>query len=336
MQRIHFTAADLARTRLKSTMGPLVESAFACDLLDRGVSAPYARWRKQVNERLPRRPVPRPRSRPEHDVDSLLRQALRYAGAPDAPPEPSGPFDASEAAELPQRPGAGVDACLLEAWQLAVAPFWQHLHAYLVAECEARGRIVMAGGVELLLSTAHPRMTWRAPVLEIPGGPDQDIRLGGRGLVLTPSVFLNHRPGLAIDAEGPDAQVVLVFAAPPHARKGAQLWQERDSGSRPLGALVGQTRAAALRTLRASCTTSQLADRLGISAASASQHAAVLRRSGLITTRRVRNTVLHSVTPLGMALLDGGPVRPAATGCDRSERPARGARPRSASHLLAS
>ncbi|MFJ6379367.1 ArsR family transcriptional regulator [Kitasatospora sp. NPDC092039] len=332
MQRIHFTAADLARTRLKSTLGPLVESAFARDLLDRGVSAPYARWRKQVNERLPRRPAARPHGRPEHDVEALLRQALRYAEEPDAPPG---------AAEVPERPGAGVDACLLEAWQLAVAPFWQHLHAYLVAECEARGRAVMAGGVELLLSTAHPRMTWRAPVLEVPGGPDQDIRLGGRGLVLTPSVFLNHRPGVAIDAEGPDEQVVLVFAAPPHALKGAQLWQERDRSTRPLGALVGQTRAAALRALRASCTTSQLADRLGISAASASQHAAVLRQTGLITTRRVRNTVLHSVTPLGMALLDGGPVRPVpAIGnrdrADRADRPVRGVRPRSTSRLLAS
>jgi DNA-binding transcriptional ArsR family regulator len=36
-----------------------------------------------------------------------------------------------------------------------------------------------------------------------------------------------------------------------------------------------------------------------------SKHTAVLRRAGLIITHRERNTVLHSLTPLGSALLDG-------------------------------
>ncbi|MFV2120786.1 transcriptional regulator, partial [Streptomyces sp. Act-28] len=79
----------------------------------------------------------------------------------------------------------------------------------------------------------------------------------------------------------------------------------------------GQARAAALRALTATCTTSELAARLGISTAGAGQHTAVLRQSGPITTHRVRDNVLHTVTPLGMALLGGhlhdgaAPVRPA-------------------------
>jgi DNA-binding transcriptional ArsR family regulator len=88
----------------------------------------------------------------------------------------------------------------------------------------------------------------------------------------------------------------------------ASLWDEPADTARSLGALVGQTRAAALQVLRTSRTTSQLASELGISAAGASQHTAVLRQTGLITTRRVRNTVLHSLTPLGMALLTGTPA----------------------------
>ncbi|MFF2044586.1 ArsR/SmtB family transcription factor [Kitasatospora sp. NPDC058170] len=313
MLRIHFTAADLARTRLRTTMGPLVETAFACGLLGRGVSAPYARWRKQVGEQLPRRPTPPPPHGTAYEVESLLRQALRLGegGAGDI-----GPGDAGTDGSRADGGRAASEAAdgLLEAWRVAVAPYWDHLLGYLEAECEARGRIVMAGGVEQLLTTLHPRTAWRPPVLEIPGGPEQDVLLAGRGLVLTPSVFLNHRPGQLIDAREPDGQVVLVFAAPPHALGGAGLWQEPDGSAQSLGALVGQTRAAALRALRATCTTSQLADRLGISAAGASQHAAVLRQTGLITTRRVRNTVLHSVTPLGRALLDGGPVRPRQPG----------------------
>jgi DNA-binding transcriptional ArsR family regulator len=43
---------------------------------------------------------------------------------------------------------------------------------------------------------------------------------------------------------------------------------------------------------------------LGISPAAASQHASVLRNAGLLVTRRDRNTVLHTLTPLGSAMLE--------------------------------
>ncbi|WP_082122120.1 winged helix-turn-helix domain-containing protein [Frankia sp. CpI1-P] len=52
-------------------------------------------------------------------------------------------------------------------------------------------------------------------------------------------------------------------------------------------------------------STSQLADLLGVSSAAVSQHTAVLRAAGLIATRRNRNLVLHTITPLGRLLLRG-------------------------------
>ncbi|MDT9684961.1 winged helix-turn-helix domain-containing protein [Streptomyces sp. TRM76323] len=288
MQRIHFGAADFARTRLRPTVGPLVETAFAAGLLSRSVGAPYARWRSQVAKRLPGWSSPPAHGGGTLDPELLVAHAERYGDDPGAADRHTG---------------------LPEVWRAAVAPYWDQLRAYLEAECEARGRIVMAGGVEQLLATLHPRTIWRAPVLEIPGGPDEDVHLDGRGLVLTPSVFLNHRPGRLMAATAENGQAVLAFAAPPDPARAAALWEEPDGRAQSLGALVGQTRAAALRVLRATCTTSQLADRLGISAAGASQHTAVLRETGLITTRRIRNTVLHTVTPLGVALLDGRVVR---------------------------
>ncbi|GIE93000.1 ArsR/SmtB family transcription factor [Paractinoplanes rishiriensis] len=53
-------------------------------------------------------------------------------------------------------------------------------------------------------------------------------------------------------------------------------------------------------------TTTELARRLGVSAASISQHTAVLREARLIHTSRVGKAVLHTMTPLGSALLAGG------------------------------
>ncbi len=186
-----------------------------------------------------------------------------------------------------------------------MAPYWSRVLAHYEAECDARGRMVMAGGVEQLLDGLGRGAVWNGQVLELHDGSDGDIRLDGQGLVLSPSVFLAHRPARLFRADEQRGQAVLVFSAPPNAEQPALLWDETTFPSQALAALVGQTRAAALRELRVSRTTGQLADRLGVSAPCASQHAAVLRQSGLITTRRVRNTVLHSVTPLGTALLDG-------------------------------
>lgn len=73
--------------------------------------------------------------------------------------------------------------------------------------------------------------------------------------------------------------------------------------SKALAALLGPTRAEALLTLAVGCGTFELAERLGVSPTAGSKHTAVLREAGLITTHRDRNTVLHSLTPLGNALL---------------------------------
>jgi DNA-binding transcriptional ArsR family regulator len=49
--------------------------------------------------------------------------------------------------------------------------------------------------------------------------------------------------------------------------------------------------------------TSEVARRLGISPAAASQHTTVLRNAGLLLSQRDRNMVRHTLTPLGRALL---------------------------------
>ena len=74
-----------------------------------------------------------------------------------------------------------------------------------------------------------------------------------------------------------------------------------------LAALLGSTRGEVLRRLgTAGASTSELARILDILVASASQHASVLRRSGLVVSRRAGNAVVHRITPLGTALLRGG------------------------------
>jgi DNA-binding MarR family transcriptional regulator len=53
-------------------------------------------------------------------------------------------------------------------------------------------------------------------------------------------------------------------------------------------------------------STGEIARRLRISPAAASQHTTVLRNAGLLVSHRHRNTVRHTLTPLGRAMLNGG------------------------------
>jgi DNA-binding transcriptional ArsR family regulator len=52
-------------------------------------------------------------------------------------------------------------------------------------------------------------------------------------------------------------------------------------------------------------STTEVARQLRISLSSASEHATVLREATLVTTQRSGNLSLHSITSLGVALLNG-------------------------------
>lgn len=69
-----------------------------------------------------------------------------------------------------------------------------------------------------------------------------------------------------------------------------------------LAALLGPTRAAVLRALGEPRGTADLAGTVGISSASASEHARVLREAYLIETHREGRAVRHSLTAFGAAM----------------------------------
>ena len=69
--------------------------------------------------------------------------------------------------------------------------------------------------------------------------------------------------------------------------------------------LLGRTRAECLNLLLVPLTTTELAERLGVSVGAASKQASVLRAAGLVTSNRCGKTVVHNATMLGIALLMG-------------------------------
>lgn len=171
------------------------------------------------------------------------------------------------------------------------------MRAVADADLAYRGSVLANDGLGRLLNSLHPGIRWRSPVLEVVARKDHDIALAGRDLWLIPAVFLNCWPGVLVE---PDA----VFVTYP-VRGSLRLGGEPDGGD-ALVDLLGRTRAATLRALSTGRTTTELADRLGISRASASEHAAVLRRARLITTYREGRSVRHQLTTLGRTVLAGG------------------------------
>jgi DNA-binding transcriptional ArsR family regulator len=165
------------------------------------------------------------------------------------------------------------------------------------ADLALRSRALLQGGVEGLLGGLHPDIEWNAPILTAHGlGPGRtfDIYLEGRGLELYPSSLTSE--ALALDVPG--RRPVLIYPT-----VDLPLADELDVDA--LADLLGRTRALVLRALTTSATTTQLARRTGISLASASEHARVLRNAGLLTTHRTAGTAHHSLTPTAHRLLAG-------------------------------
>ncbi|MFG1946267.1 ArsR/SmtB family transcription factor [Nonomuraea sp. NPDC048826] len=178
----------------------------------------------------------------------------------------------------------------------SLAPMWPLVRATVAADRSIRAETLLRGGVDALSSTLGGMACWDPPVLRIPSSGAYDVRLCGRGLLLIPSYFA-QAPWLA---DRPDDSSVLVYPI---------CHGDKASGSADaLGPLLGRTRAAVLAALRDPATTTTLAERVGISPASASQHASVLRNAGLISTTRIGGAVLHTLTPLGESLLRGDPT----------------------------
>ncbi|TDU89363.1 DNA-binding transcriptional ArsR family regulator [Kribbella voronezhensis] len=315
--RIHFTPADLARITFPVEPEPLWEAALAARALgDRAIPPVARRWRRQAVPLI--RPSMRPLFKliaPGGQFPDFLTPEVSSPGLDaalevlmDAPTElvqdELGPWLPAETDQFMQGLLAG-RAGSRRALGNAVRDFHQHVLAPGAAELERRhgadlairSRSLLHGGIDELLGSLHPDITWDAPTLTTYGldeGRRYDAHLDGRGLQLYPSPFTAEC--LVLDL--PHRRPVLVY---PCAE--LPVADETDDTTDALADLLGRTRAAVLRALTASASTTQLARRTGISLASASEHARVLRNAGLITTHRTAGTAHHSLTPAAHPLL---------------------------------
>lgn len=181
-----------------------------------------------------------------------------------------------------------------------IGPYWPQVTEVFTHEWSRQTRNLAEQGVGGVLGSLPGVLSWDGRVLRTSYPVEKTVHLAGRGLVLLPSHFCWGSPVTWID---PGLPPVLVYQAP------------GDRAVRPDGPklpahlvpLLGRTRAECLRLLLVPLSTTELAERLGVSLGAASKQAGVLSTSGLVTSARRGKSVVHQATSLGVALFAGRP-----------------------------
>ena len=325
MLRIYFSGDDIARTRIAAAPDPLWELMLALQMLSpQPGDLLFTGWRKEATEALRQaglgpplkllralnpnvgyfpdflNPIEALRGL-DHGLEAIRRTPKRMLSRDVHELARSRKLPATAREVRDGDPGVlkALTNTMRACHELVLAPYWRRIETAIDRDRSAKVNALAHGGVQALLASLRPLAGWSDGELRVPAYRDQELHLDGRGLLHIPSYFIVNKPLTMFD---PALPPVLVYPVqrPPDALP------VRDTAKpQALSALIGPTRAAVLQAIGTNPrTTEELARRAGISAASASEHSGVLRRSGLVESDRDRNRMRHRLTALGLALLD--------------------------------
>ncbi|MBO1335481.1 DUF5937 family protein [Streptomyces sp. VRA16 Mangrove soil] len=184
--------------------------------------------------------------------------------------------------------------CLADDW-------WPRVQSVLEADLTHRGKVLAEHGVGGLFTSLDGRLSWDGEVLTLVASdnchpwPAADIRIGGRGLVLVPTVFCHGAhtmidPGLPPLLSYPARGRATISETPPPASDAS------------LTRLLGAARARLLRLLAEPASTTELAHRLDVTPGAVSQHLSILYDAGLLTRTRSGRSVRYARSALGERL----------------------------------
>ena len=181
------------------------------------------------------------------------------------------------------------------AWDALLVADWPRVRAVLERDVRFRAERLSEVGWSGALVDMHHDIAWTGDAIVIDRASEATQELGGRGLLLVPSVFLGQ--GLAVTGDAP-WQPTIVYPA----RGAGLVYEEADPPTDPLAPLLGRTRAGLLLALATPSSTTQLAALTGASLGATGDHLKVLLDAGLVSRSRVARSVLYRRTPLGEAL----------------------------------
>jgi DNA-binding transcriptional ArsR family regulator len=332
MIRVKVARQALAELRITTsalwdTLGSLSSLA-----LGRASVWPYSEWSRAAERALYRRrgaelvawvrrlpgpipplltPVPTdPTATIEQEIDALVHRLSRVPERQLAPLVAAGETSRSPEAWL-----KWFGSALLDYWRVALVPYEEPMRIALHDDVSARAHLLATAGSDDVLSRLDGRLRWSPPVLELAGTvPSVELYCAAR-LVIVPLIFGRRMTRCASDSAG-------TVAVSYQARGAALLHKARlvmDRGRPPaeadrLALLLGRGKAAVLRGLAVPTTTSELAEALGMSASTVSQHLSTLLTADVVHKRRIGVRVVYALDGAGVALLkyfDSNTRRPA-------------------------
>ena len=329
MIRLRLAAGDF--TQMRFGFSPMTELVFSLYMLHSGQVDPlYRGWTRSARQRV-------------RDLDAELLQAVvPHRGV--LPDFPQGSAGFATTIEQQLKLLAGWEADLLRAeleaawrfdelpsaaqrllaagpaglrrladvfwayWEAVLAPHWRRMWAVLESEVAYRARQLARGGLTELLTDLHPWLQLDHDCLSLNQHSDHDREydLTGTGLLLMPCIFAT--PNVMFGPVPNITAPCLIY----RPRGVATVWETIGPGSAgddPLGALIGRSRAAILRSTSLPKSTTELAREFGRAGGTVSEHLSTLRRCGMITSWRSGRSVLYQRTPLATSLMitaDGG------------------------------
>lgn len=183
-------------------------------------------------------------------------------------------------------------------WITLLEPVLPRLAAIHAGDMNYRSTVLMNGGLNDLFNTLHPSLGYETDELCINKNYNCRHDLRGIGMILVPSVFAY--PG-AMFAPGNAQRAMVTYTA----HGAGCLSMPRFDAPIALAELVGRTRAELLCLLELPVSTTALASTLGVTPSAVSQHLGVLKRAGLVISRRTGRAVLHERTSNAQHLLNG-------------------------------
>jgi DNA-binding transcriptional ArsR family regulator len=185
-------------------------------------------------------------------------------------------------------------------WDRCLASWWPRMHAILEADIIHRARTLALGGAQALFTDLDARVSWNDGTLRVayPSSTvnvHQSVVVGGRGLVLMPTLFIR---GAVSSIDGAEPPAVMY-----PARGRATVWEQAEiATSAALDEVLGPARSRLLTMLEHPASTTELARRLGVTPGAVSRHLTALHNARLLNRARTGRSVLYFRSPLGDAL----------------------------------
>ena len=184
------------------------------------------------------------------------------------------------------------------AWQELAEPFWPAITRVVGEDIGYRTRLISRHGWRGMLADLHPNVSSSASAVVVNVNIKVRIPLGGRGLLLLPSVFMSSNPAIIHEPPWPPA---LLYPA----RGVGNLWAAPAAPPDALAGLIGTSRARLLLDLDEARSTRVISTRHQLSPATTSVHLKRLAAAGLVASSRVGKEVRYRRTELAAALIAG-------------------------------